>query len=113
MATRPQLQEKIMQKLEVTKKDSKALVDSVIDSITECLQEDGYLQLTGFGTFKVSLSKARQCRNPKTGETVDVDEHNVARFSSGTLLKDAINADKPKKPAEKTAAKKKIVKKRK
>ena len=66
-------------------------LDSLIAGITETLKaKDGKLTLTGFGTFSKSHRKAREGRNPQTGETIKIKAHNVVKFKPGKKLKDAI-----------------------
>ena len=45
--------------------------------------EEGRIELRNFGVFEVKKRKARQARNPRTGETVMVPERCVVRFKSG------------------------------
>ncbi|MDY6469771.1 MAG: HU family DNA-binding protein, partial [Succinivibrio dextrinosolvens] len=52
------------------------------------------VQLIGFGTFKVSARKARQGRNPRTGEVIKIAASKVPVFSAGSALKDAVNKKK-------------------
>ena len=75
----------------VSKKDSAEYVDAFIATITKGLQEDGSVQLTGFGTFSVKDIEAREGRNPKTGETIQIPARKQISFSSGAVLKRAIN----------------------
>jgi DNA-binding protein HU-beta len=66
-------------------------LDSMIAGITQALTtKDGKLTLTGFGTFSKSHRKAREGRNPQTGETITIKAHNVVKFKPGKQLKDAI-----------------------
>jgi nucleoid DNA-binding protein len=44
----------------------------------------------GFGTFKVSQRKARQGRNPLTGESIQIKAARVPKFVAGKALKDAV-----------------------
>ena len=55
----------------------------LFDSIAEDLVEEGRIELRNFGVFEVQNRKARQARNPRTGETVMVPERWVVRFKSG------------------------------
>ena len=61
----------------------KEVIQMVFDSITETLVEEGRIELRNFGVFEVKKRKARQARNPRTGETVMVPERCVVRFKSG------------------------------
>jgi DNA-binding protein HU-beta len=48
--------------------------------------------ITGFGRFSVAERAARQARNPRTGEPIDIPAGRAPRFSPGTQLKRAVTA---------------------
>lgn len=73
-----------------TKKEAEAAVDCVFSTITTVLEKKGTVTLAGFGTFKVGQRKARKGRNPRTGAPIDIKAKNVARFTPGKGLKDAV-----------------------
>ena len=49
------------------------------------------MELRGFGAFSVKARDARQGRNPRTGESVAVDQKNVPFFKTGKQLRDRLN----------------------
>ena len=49
------------------------------------------VELRGFGAFSVKKRDARNGRNPKTGEAVDVEQKHVPFFKTGKLLRDRLN----------------------
>jgi nucleoid DNA-binding protein len=73
-----------------TKKDAQAAVDCVLSSITNALGNGDSVSLIGFGTFKVADRKARQGRNPQTGEEIHIPASKVPKFVAGKSLKDAV-----------------------
>jgi len=75
-----------------TKKEAKAAVDCVFNTITKSLKKrkSEPVTLIGFGTFKVSKRKARKGRNPRTGEEIKIKAKRVPRFVPGKGLKDAV-----------------------
>ncbi len=75
----------------VSKKDSKEVVDALIELVGDVLKEGDALQIAGFGTFKVSERAARQGRNPKTGETIQISASRSPSFKAGKALKDKVN----------------------
>ena len=75
----------------LSKADAGRAVDAVIDSITGALKSNGTVSLVGFGTFTVKKRAARQGRNPRTGETIQIAASNVPGFKAGKALKDAVN----------------------
>jgi DNA-binding protein HU-beta len=52
---------------------------------------DAVIALVGCGTFAVKKRAARQGRNPRTGETIQIAASNVPGFKAGKALKDAVN----------------------
>ena len=66
-------------------------LDAAIESITKALKKGDSVTLVGFGTFSVRKRAARQGRNPRTGETIQIKASKVPGFKAGKALKDAIN----------------------
>lgn len=75
----------------LSKADAGRAVDAVIESITEELRKGGQVAVVGFGTFSVKHRAARQGRNPKTGDTIEIAASNVPGFKAGKALRDAVN----------------------
>jgi DNA-binding protein HU-beta len=88
--TKAELIEKMATEAGISKKEADAVLKSFIANVTEALKSDGKITLTGFGTFTKSYRKAREGRNPQTGETIKIAAHNVVTFKPGKKLKDAV-----------------------
>lgn len=73
-----------------TKAASQRAVEAVFDVITKTLGRGEDVTITGFGTFRVAKSAARQGRNPKTGETIQIKASIKPKFRAGKALKDAV-----------------------
>ena len=69
------------------KKDAKVVVDAVLDSIKNGIQNDGKVSLTSFGVFSSVDRPARKARNPRTGEQVDVPAKTVTKFKPSYEMK--------------------------
>lgn len=76
----------------LSRADAEKVIDSVFDAITEALSSGGRVELRGFGAFSVRRRKARLGRNPRTQESVQVDEKCVAAFRAGKALRDRLNS---------------------
>lgn len=74
-----------------SKKMAQEAVDVVLSSITDALKKNEPVTLVGFGTFKVSSRKAREGRNPQTGETITIAARKAPKFVPGKALKEAVN----------------------
>lgn len=74
-----------------TQKMAKEAVNCVLESISDALSKNDTVQISGFGTFKVSERKARTGRNPQTGAPIQIPAAMVPKFSPGKALKEAVN----------------------
>ncbi len=77
-------------KIVSTKKDAQAAVDCILSTIQNSLKNKETVQISGFGSFKVSDRSARKGRNPQTGEEIDIKARTVPKFVPGKALKDAV-----------------------
>lgn len=82
--------DKVAAETDLSKKDAGAAVDAVLKTIEDELKGGGEVSFTGFGKFHVSERGAREGRNPRTGETMQIAATKVPRFSAGSGLKKAI-----------------------
>jgi nucleoid DNA-binding protein len=70
-----------------TKKEAGEIVDMILDSIKNSLKKREDVAISGFGTFRVKQTKARQGRNPKTGETIQIPAKKKIAFRASKELK--------------------------
>lgn len=75
----------------VSKKDATAVANAVFDTIARSLADGDKVQIVGFGSFEVRERKARQGKNPRTGEIVTIDACKAPTFKAGKALKDSVN----------------------
>jgi DNA-binding protein HU-beta len=75
---------------ELSKKDTEAVVNAVIETITKALKDGDKVQLVGFGSFETRKRAARVGRNPKTKQEIKIPASNVPAFKAGKALKDAV-----------------------
>ena len=80
----------VAEKTGMSKKDSETAVKAVLDSITDGLVRGNKVQLVGFGTFEVRQRKAREGRNPATGEKIKINALKVPAFKPGKALKEKV-----------------------
>ncbi len=78
------------EKANLSKKDTEAAVNAVLEVITESLKKGEKVQLVGFGSFETRARAARVGRNPKTKETIKIPASKVPAFKAGKALKDSI-----------------------
>ncbi|WP_444542928.1 integration host factor subunit beta [Jannaschia pagri] len=72
-------------------RDVEKIVNTIFDEIVEALAAGNRVELRGFGAFSVKHREARVGRNPRTGESVSVEEKHVPFFKAGKLLRDRLN----------------------
>ncbi len=72
-------------------RDVERIVNTVFEEVTEAMARGDRVELRGFGAFSVKKRDARVGRNPRTGETVQVEEKAVPFFKTGKLLRDRLN----------------------
>jgi|TARA_R110002049_G_scaffold140930_7_gene302349 integration host factor subunit beta len=72
-------------------RDVERIVNTIFDEITGAMAQGDRVELRGFGAFSVKKRDARVGRNPRTGETVNVEEKHVPFFKTGKLLRDRLN----------------------
>ena len=82
----------VAEKAELSKKDAEKAVKAFTDVVFEELVNGGKIQLVGFGTFEVSERAAREGRNPKSGEVMNIPASKTPKFKAGKALKDMVNA---------------------
>lgn len=71
--------------------DVEAIVTTFFDEISRRLASNGRVELRGFGAFSTRSRDARIGRNPRTGETVDVDAKRVPYFKPGKEMRTRLN----------------------
>ena len=72
-------------------RDVERIVSTVFDEITAALSRGDRVELRGFGAFSVKRREARQGRNPRTGDSVNVGEKHIPFFKTGKQLRDRLN----------------------
>lgn len=75
---------------DLTKKQVTAVVDSVFSVVGTTIKKEGGFSFPGFGTFKVKKRKARDGRNPQTGETIKIKASKTVGFKPAKALKDRL-----------------------
>lgn len=74
-------------------KDVDLVVDKIFDAISESLAKGDRVELRGFGSFSTRKRAPRTARNPKTGETVNLENRNAIYFRAGKELRQRLNSN--------------------
>jgi integration host factor subunit beta len=81
-------------------KDCEAVVDTILGRIEAALVAGDRVEIRGFGAFSTKHLRARQGRNPRTGESVAVGEKKVIQFKPGKEMRQRVNPREPETPEQ-------------
>ncbi len=84
------LVDKISKEAGVTKKQADAVISAAVDAIMTAVSEGEKVTLVGFGSFESRDRKAREGRNPKTGDKMEIPATKVPAFSAGKQFKEMV-----------------------
>ena len=89
--TRVDLSEAVYQEVGLSRNESAALVESVLDIISDRLVGGENVKISSFGSFLVRQKGGRMGRNPKTGEEVPIEPRRVLVFRPSQVLKASVS----------------------
>jgi integration host factor subunit beta len=95
--TKAELIEEVSRVVEMSRKDSEVIVETIFGSIVRALRSGEKIEIRGFGSFRTRQRQARIGRNPKTGTRVEVPAKRIPFFKPSKELKDLVNG--PGEPA--------------
>ena len=75
----------------LAQRDLEVVVNTLFDAMTDALSVGDRIEIRGFGSFSVRQRKARQGRNPKTGQVINVPAKRVPFFTVGHELRERVN----------------------
>jgi integration host factor subunit beta len=76
----------------LTKKECEVIVDTVFQNMRAALHRGEKIEIRGFGSFTVRVRRAKEGRNPKTGEKVSIPEKRIPFFKVGKELRELVNS---------------------
>ena len=88
--TQSQLAAHLADKVKISKKDAKGVLEELTTLVVRELKREGSLRLAGLGIFRKRKTKARMGRNPATGEQIKIPARTRLRFTPAKALKDAV-----------------------
>src|SRR5437899_2195047 len=89
--TKADLIDEVSRVVEMTRKESEIIVESIFDSIVKSLRNGDKIEIRGFGSFRTRQRQARIGRNPKSGDRVDVPAKRIPFFKPSKELRDIVN----------------------
>lgn len=88
--TRAQIAEAIHKNVGLSRSESLAMVESILQHMCVALGDGENVKISGFGTFLLRDKGERVGRNPKTGVEVPITPRRVMTFRASQMLKDRI-----------------------
>lgn len=89
--TKAELIEEVSKVVEMTRKDSEVIVETIFESIVNSLHRGDKIEIRGFGSFRTRQRQSRIGRNPKTGTRVEVPSKRIPYFKPSKELRDMVN----------------------
>jgi integration host factor subunit beta len=89
--TKAELIEEVSRVVEMSRKDSEVIVETIFDSVVRALRGGEKIEIRGFGSFRTRQRQPRIGRNPKTGTRVEVPAKRIPFFKPSKELKDLVN----------------------
>jgi integration host factor subunit beta len=102
--TKAELIEEVSKVVEMTRKDSETIVETIFDSIVNSLHKGDKIEIRGFGSFRTRQRQPRVGRNPKTGTRVEVPSKRIPFFKPSKELRDLVNHSSKTNQAGEAAA---------
>jgi DNA-binding protein HU-beta len=99
-----ELIEKVAQATELNQATAGQAVKAVVNAVLDALLAGEAVRVSGLGVFNVAARPAREGRNPRTGESIEIAASKAVRFHAGKAVKDALNPPTPKKAPRKKSA---------
>ena len=93
--TKAELAELLFDRLGLNKRESKEMVEAFFDLVGGTLAHAEDVKLSGFGNFQVRRKAPRPGRNPRTGESIPIDERQVVTFHASHKLKAMVQGTSP------------------
>lgn len=93
--TRADLAEAVYRRLGLSRTESAAMVEMVLQEICDAIVRGENVKLSSFGSFLVREKGERVGRNPRTGREVPIPPRRVTVFKPSNIMKERINASVP------------------
>ncbi|HJX30377.1 MAG: integration host factor subunit alpha [Thermodesulfobacteriota bacterium] len=89
--TKADIIESIYEKVGLSKEESSRIVELVLETLKDTLENGEKVKISGFGNFVVRTKRSRRGRNPQTGDEIQITARKVLTFKSSPILKRALN----------------------
>jgi integration host factor subunit beta len=96
--TKADLIEEVSRVVEVTRKESEVIVETIFESVVKSLRAGEKVEIRGFGSFRTRERQGRVGRNPKSGDRVEVPAKTIPYFKPSKELRDVVNGGSTPSP---------------
>lgn len=96
--TKAEIVNQVAERTGMSRKDAMQAVELFLDSIKTGLKNGEKISLVGFGTFFLKEKKARNGRNPRTGQRISIPAKKIATFKPGKAFRQLVNGETPASP---------------
>lgn len=90
--TRADLAESVNRHIGLSRAESAALIESILDHMSAALERGENVKISSFGTFVLRDKTQRMGRNPKTGVEVPIEPRRVLTFRPSQSMRDRVAA---------------------
>jgi integration host factor subunit beta len=91
--TKSELTQALADQMNLSMKDAKSIVDTIVQTMSDALVEGRSVELRGFGSFQVRDYDSYTGRNPKTGNLIKVKPKRLPFFKVGKDLREKVNGE--------------------
>jgi len=86
-----ELIEQVAAEAKLTKTQTQDAVKALLKTVMQVVADGNKVTLVGFGSFEPKVRSAREGRNPKTGDSVQIPAARIPSFSAGKTFREAVN----------------------
>lgn len=92
MSKRKEFINRVIEKTDLPKKDVEVYMEAVFEAVEDTLLEAGEVSIGKLGKLKVVQRAARKGRNPQTGEEIQIEAKNAAKYEPSKHMKEKLNS---------------------
>ena len=90
---RSDIEKELAEKFNLQPSQSEQILDTIIEHMTDVLENDGRIEIRGFGSFFTKSYGSYEGRNPRTGDKVTVQSKKLPHFRPSRELIGKLNEE--------------------
>ncbi|WP_047396503.1 HU family DNA-binding protein [Chitinibacter sp. ZOR0017] len=88
---KPELIQLIAANADLTQRQAEDALNALTSAVLETVRAGNEIRIPDLGKFSVDQKPARPGRNPRTGETIQIEAKRAVKFTAAKALKDWAN----------------------